>query len=588
MSVKLKHSFQFLVLGLFLAVWFSVLMPWDKLPDPDAFYHATMAQLTWSQGPVTSFPWLDLTTLGSHFADQHYLFHVLESPFVHFLGLTQGSRVSSLLFAVLSLMGITIIFYKLRLRPFWLWPLLLALSNPFSTRMVLGKASPLVVLLWLIGLAVALTPPTPLKQEEGRHILTSKTQNPLLFKRGQGELGLILLVSFLFTLTHGGWIILPGSILILFFGQVVYFKAIENLRLSESIKSANWSALVASALGVAVGFLLHPGRSELLSLLWIQVIKIGLVTPQNLLPMGTEWAAASPGALLAITSVFGIILLLIVPGLIFARLSFRPEERRRWSGEIPYPIVELRDSSTTSLKASGDFARNDNMEVRFYIYLIISWSFLIAVLVALTLKSARFSEYLQPALAIWVAALAQLVDWKKLFGWLNMGEGKLAKVIMPLIVGIALLAVLTQSVLNGYTVLHRKPEFMDDQYLSATEAISDQAQAGDRVYHSQWDEFPVLFSRDQRLRYVAGLDPNFFYEASSTLALDYFDLSLKAASSAQDQAWSLIHDKLGAKFALIDTIRWPDLAKILDSDQRYQKIGQGQGGVAYRLIVPSF
>ena len=36
---------------------------------------------------------------------------------------------------------------------------------------------------------LVLTPPTPLKQEEGQHILALETQNPLLFKRGQGELG---------------------------------------------------------------------------------------------------------------------------------------------------------------------------------------------------------------------------------------------------------------------------------------------------------------------------------------------------------------------------------------------------------------
>ncbi|MFA6099620.1 MAG: hypothetical protein WC750_01925 [Patescibacteria group bacterium] len=36
----------------------------------------------------------------------------------------------------------------------------------------------------------ALTPPTPLKQEESQHDLILETQNPLLSKRGQGELGL--------------------------------------------------------------------------------------------------------------------------------------------------------------------------------------------------------------------------------------------------------------------------------------------------------------------------------------------------------------------------------------------------------------
>ncbi|MDD5438533.1 MAG: hypothetical protein PHC70_05350, partial [Patescibacteria group bacterium] len=423
--------------------WFSILMPWDKLPDPDAFYHATMAKLTWKSGPVTSFPWLDLTSLGSHFADQHFLFHVIQSPFVALLGLTQGSSVSSLLLATLSLLGLAFVFYRLRLKPFWLWPILLALSNPFSTRMVLGKASPLAVLLWMIGLAAVIN------------------SSPWI----------IFTVSFLFALTHGGWIILPGSILILIVGQALHHKAIDNQSWFASIKSANWTALLSSLLGIASGILIHPGRSELLSLLWVQVIKIGVLTPQNILPMGIEWEAASPGAFIAMTSVFGIILLLIVPGLIFAR----------------------------------------NSQIRDRMKLIVSLSFLIAVLVALTFKSSRFAEYLQPALAVWTAALAQLVDWKKLFAWLQMEESRLFKYLVPGVIAIATLLVLANSVAQGYSSLHSKPEFKDDQYLAATQAISNQAKKGDRVFHSQWDEFPVLFSRNQDLKYVAGLDPNFFY-----------------------------------------------------------------------------
>ncbi len=535
-------------------------MPWGKLPDPDAFYHATMAKLTWERGPITSFPWLDLTTLGIHFADQHFLLHVLQSPFVHFFGLAQGSRISSLIFAVLSLMGITIVFYKLRLRPFWLWPLLLALSYPFSTRMVLGKASPLVILLWLVGLAVSLTPPTPLltpsnsllnKREDMKRIrtLSCLREGRVSSVRWQVELGLVFLVSLLFALTHGGWIILPGSILLLIAGNVLYNKTIAGFDLKQSIKKVPWSALLASLIGVIVGILLHPGRRELFSLLWLQVVKIGLIAPTYALPMGQEWDPTSIGALIAMISTFGVVLLLIIPGLIFARRN-----------------VETLQCNVSTL-----------------IRLIISWSLLIAVLTALTLKSIRFAEYLLPALAIWTAALAQLVDWKKLFAWLSLGGGRLSKTLMPTIVLIASLVIILRGVWNGYDALHNKPEFIDDQYLGATKAISEQAQPNDRVYHSQWDEFPVLFSRDQRLKYVAGLDPNFFYEATSTLALDYLELPFHAASSTKERVWSLIHDKLGAKFALIDTIRWPDLAKILDSDSRYKKIGQGQGGVGYRL-----
>ena len=534
MRSKIRIYAIFGLLAAVFTAWFAVLIPWDKLPDPDAFYHATMADLFWKNGPAVIFPWLDLTTLGKHFADQHFLLHVIQSPFVHFLGLAQGSRVSSLILAVICMMGVGVVIYKLRLKPFWLWILLLAVAHPFTTRLVLGKATPLAVLLWLAGLAAA--------------TLFAKS-------RSKSALAVVSVVAMLFVLTHGGWIILPGSLIILYAGGVLSGLALHGQTWLEALKKSVWQPFVASAVGVFAGIILHPGRRELFDLLWIQVLKIGLLTPSYRIPMGQEWDAASPGALLAMTSAFGIVLLLVLAGLIFAR----------------------QDMATFDARKPNGLGRDDLFKS------IVSWGLLLAVLSALTLKSTRYAEYFQPALAVWTAMLVQLVDWNKLQAWLSMGSGRLARWILPGVVVLAMSLLVLRSTTNAYGVLHEKPMFMDDQYLGATQAISLRAQPGDRVYHSQWDEFPVLFSRDQRLRYVAGLDPNFFYEASSTLATRYFDLAFHAASSTQDQAWQLIHDQLGAKFAMVDTIRWPDLAKLLESDPRYIQIGEGQGAVAYQL-----
>ena len=125
--------------------------------------------------------------------------------------------------------------------------------------------------------------------------------------------------------------------------------------------------------------------------------------------------------------------------------------------------------------------------------------------------------------------------------------------------------------------------FMDNQYQPALQAISQQAQPGDRIFHAQWDEFPILLAHDQRLKYVAGMDPTFFYEADRALALDYFALTINRASTTQEQVWSVAHDRLQAKYALIDTERWPELAQIFAQDKRYIEIGRGPDAVAYRI-----
>lgn len=525
------------LLIIFLLSWFSILMPWNKLPDPDAFYHATMAKLTYEQGAITSFPWLDLTTLGRHFADQHYLFHVLQIPFVNIFGLTQGSRLSSITLALICMMVIYIIFRLLKLKPAWLWAVLLSLLYPFSVRLILGKASPLAILLWMISLAL-----TSLILINKKNI--SKSSSYIFYF-------LFFIFALFFSLSHGGWIILPLSTLILFMGHILYEKALFPGPFKLVLYKLPWVGLLAGLLGLATGILLHPGRRELLSFLWVQVIKIGVMTPSQAIPMGQEWASANIGELLATTSIFLLIIILTVPGLIFAARKI-------------------------------NFFEADD-ELQKFARLSIVWGILVAVLGALTLKSLRFAEYFQPALVIWVASLFQLIDWKKLLSWLSLDGGAKGRFLIPVIILIASGSLLARSVWNGYHVMHSKPMFMDNQYQPALQAISQQAQPGDRIFHAQWDEFPILLAHDQRFKYVAGMDPTFFYEADRALALDYFALTINRASTTQEQVWSVAHDRLQAKYALIDTQRWPELAQIFAQDKRYLEIGRGPDAVAYRI-----
>jgi hypothetical protein len=67
--------------------------------DPDSFYHVKMALLMRDQGTIHNFPWLGLTTLGQHYTDQHYLYHVLLIPFVTALPPLIGMKLATVFFA---------------------------------------------------------------------------------------------------------------------------------------------------------------------------------------------------------------------------------------------------------------------------------------------------------------------------------------------------------------------------------------------------------------------------------------------------------------------------------------------------------
>lgn len=537
-----KFFLQIALLVMGYTAWFGLLMPWDRMPDPDAFYHAKISFLTWTNGPIQSFPWLDLTSLGKNFADQHFLFHVAQIPFVSSLGLIMGSHVSSVAFAVVCLFAISIVFYKLKLKTFWAWPVLLAVTHPFSTRMIQGKASPLAIAIFFAAIGLMLTPDDRMK----------KTWR---------WIGLSL-CSFVFSLLHGGWIILIGAACAMILGKALYGLSLNEQKFKSAILNSGWMDLVFVVFGVVLGLLAHPGRREILNILYVQVIKIGVFTPNNL-AMGMEWNAVDLGGGVGVFSIFGVLLLLCLVGILFSR---RKMERRELL-ESMRPVVVLAP--------------------------------LFAGLFAMTIKSIRFAEYFQPVLALWTAYLAQFVDWETFFDKLRFeadvtkpekkknifGRARemASRKILVFTILLSSSAILFNHIWNAYTSFHSIYRFMDNQFATPMRAISQDAQPGDRVYHACWDEFPVLFAQNDQLRYISGLDPTFLYEASSTMALEYQDFAFKAASSTTDALWSFVAQKTGSKYLLIDETRWSDLARLIEKDPRYIKLAQGDGGTAYRV-----
>jgi len=573
----MKKSLIFLALIIAFAGWFSLLIPWNLIPDPDAFYHITMALRTWRFGPVLSFSWLDLTSLGAHFADQHFLFHILQIPFLWFFNPLTASRISSISFAVLALTGITFIFYCLRLSPFWLWPLLLAASQPFATRMVQGKASPLVILIWLIGLVAALyliTQPKTVYDVKEQSLRGVRRRENLAIK-----LYLILFLSgLLFALTHGGWIILLLSVALLLAGNLLSDISLKNFSFYHGLKNIRWHILITPLLGIITGILLHPGRKELLTLLWVQVFKVAIAAPSTVY-LGMEWSGASLTDSIAIFSVFGVILILVIPGLIIAR-----RDRINLTLGNESLITQLPNS----IRAEPLGGANFQIPTITLMSQIVIWGILVSALFALSLKAVRFAEYFQPALAIWTAMLAQLVDWKKLLKELSVGSTRFMPYLIKIMLFIVFFSVIFNSGWTAFTSLHNAGKFFDYQYQIPMQAIIQKAQPGDRVYHVAWDEFPILFYYNQNLKYVSGLDPTFLYEASSTLSDNYSSLMMRPASSTRAQVWSFIHDQIHASYIVLDTSRWNKLAALIATDPRYQKIAEGNGGAAFKVVDVPF
>ncbi len=572
----MKTKLIFLALSIFFISWFSIITPSSRFPDPDAFYHITAAKLISEQGPLVDFPWLDLTTLGSHFADQHFLFHVLQIPFLKISDPLAASRISSIFFAALCLLGISFVFYKLKIKLWWLWPIFLTLTQPFTTRLIQGKASPLAILFWFVGVGTVLY---ILRSGVGREPCVRPVLTPTAELNNSNQstgdhkdtplrcvfairypLFAISIVSFLFTLTHGGWILLPVSIILIILGDLISKKIIkktisqhllnkEDGRIYQ-ITARYLSPFFASISGCLIGLLAHPNRSEIFSFLKVQLFDVAVATPR-ILRLGTEWNASNIENIISMFGVFGIIILLI---------------------SLSHILTDNKTKKDVELEAFG---------TRRMIVILLP---LLVLLFAASIKNLRFTEYFQPILALITAYFSQTINWKDLFNKLKLQDTryKILDTLVPFVIIFAMAMIIVQHIVSAYSATHYAKRFFANQYQIPMDAITEIAKPGDRVYNSMWDEFPILFFHNQNLRYISGLDPTFLYKSSSTLALDYQDLVFNS-SSTQEEAYSLIHDRLQSDFILIDNERWPHLADIIASDHRYTFLAEGDGGVAYKV-----
>ena len=432
--------------------------------DYDAYYHFRWSRMLW-EGMRTghfppSFDALPLTTLNpKDYVDHHFLFHVLQIPFTFFSDFQTGAKIGTWLFAGLAVFSCYWLLVRNRLSYPLVWLVaIIGSSAPFLYRMNMGKAMSVSIVLLIIGIH-------------------------LFFER---KYRWLLPLAFVFALTYDMVFLLWG---------VTFFWFVVTLWEERSFnREVGWAfaCLGIVFVGTVLGFVINPYFPHNLQLLYEHLII--KVTPSDFTTtVGSEWYPYSTWEFLGNC---GVALAAMVVGYV----SYRGQEtegRRR----------------TLLLMLFATFLMLVNMRWR------------------------RFAEYFPPFAVLFAAFAAEplirrartlytsrepVIESSETEGEPRTPEpARVENARAWEMVVVATAFVLLAAPMVWYTrVTAQDIAGMagPDLYKGGVEWLSKNAEPGELIVNTDWDDFPKLFFYNPRLAWVSGLDPTYLLDKDRKLA----------------------------------------------------------------------
>ncbi len=511
----------YLVFGFFAILLVMILLQFQTSAiccgDWDGYYHIRWSSLLWenfSQGKwLPTFEWLPLTVLNPQdYNDHHFLFHLLQIPFLWFFEPVMAAKISTVFYATLAIFSVYWILYRYKVNYQLVWlAAILVCANSFFFRMNMAKAPPLTIIISIVGIY-------------------------LLFER---KYVWLLPLMFAFVWTYS---LFP----LLLFAAIIWVIIIAwNERRFE------WQPLAYTTGGMILGNIINPYFPANLVLFYEHAytkIKIG---SDFAVSVGGEWYPYTgmellmnfPVALLAM--LIGYILFMPRNGklpekatffLMFVTLLLAAQFRSKRFAEYfpPFAILFAAFSwqAFTTWK-NVDLPEDFKREIGPYLDAAKP-----------TEKEAMWK--MVPQVAAWVIGIA-------LLGWMIFN-----------LRGIDFMGYQEQGLIG--TIRGNEEA---DRYRRAAEwatgrdaAGNENIPAGERIFNCTWDDFPKLFFYDTKHTYVYGLDPNYLYSENP----DLYKLLVDITTGKTDDAAPIIREKFGSRFIFADAKENEDMiAKLLES-----------------------
>lgn len=493
--------------------------------DWDGYYHIRWSATLWESFKsgqwLPEFKWLPLTVLNpADYSDHHFLFHLLQIPFLWFFEPVMAAKVAAVFFASLAIFSVYWLLYRYQVNYLLLWLLaLLTCANPFFYRMSMAKAPPLTIIISVIGIY-------------------------LLFER---KYKWLLPLMFLFVWTYS------------LFPLLLLAAVIWAIIIGWNERKFEWQPIAYTGGGLVLGNIINPYFPNNLKLFSEHFWTKFNVGGDFAVAVGGEWYPYSGQDLL---THFPIALAAMLIGYIL----FMPKNHK------------LPEKSTFFLMFVTILLMSQFRSKRFaeyfppfaILFAAFSWKeFLTPTVHQLpediqrefepyldTDKTTRKQHWFETAKLVAAWTLGIILGFVMFYNFIGIDFS--ANERFQNTVGLRWLASLKQI---GLLTDIRSNE-TNDKYKRAMDWANQNIPEGERIFNCNWDDFPKLFYFDQKHTYVYGLDPNYLYSKNPELSRLIGDIT----SGKTDDAAPIIREKFGANYIFSDAKENEDMfAKALAS-----------------------
>jgi hypothetical protein len=497
--------------------------------DYDAYYHFRWSRMLWESMLLGHFPpafnALPLTTLNpKDYVDHHFLFHVLQIPFTWFSDMQTGAKIGTWLFACLSIFSCYWLIVRNRLSYPLVWLVaILGSSAPFLYRINMGKAMSVSIVMLVVGIN-------------------------LLFRR---KYVWLLPLAFVFALTYD-MVFLLGVAAVFWLAVVLWQERALNREVARAL-----TAVFLVAAGIVLGFVINPYFPHNLQLLYEHIV-IKITSKDFTTQVGSEWY---PYTTLEFLGNCGVALAAMFAGFIAFRNAGRKEQERafffllfstllmianarwrRFSEYFPpfavlfaaFALEPLIRSARERLTARETLETTD--EVKTYsatssatdadssaaTEAVHSASTSSATEAEASASDVSASES-APSDSVVQRPAPERVEHARAWEFVLVGTA-----FVLLCAPLVWYARVTSQDIAGMA----GPNF----YRGGVEWLSKNADKGELILNTDWDDFPKLFFYNPDLAYVSGLDPTYLLDKNQKLNELYAKITIGKDLSDEEVA----------------------------------------------------